>query len=93
MDDVITAWPHADDDERLWLTFNAISKVPELPDIALVPVEMDEIITSMEAGEIPMNASDIPVNGDDVMTMFDIPKSKRVGEILEIMRKAAQALS
>ena len=89
LDDLITKWNRADNDEdKRYLAFDALSKVPQLIDVVLIPIEMDHIIGKMETKEIPMFAKDIPLTGNDIMEMFNV-SGEQVGIILERIRRDA----
>ena len=75
LDNIITKWYEASESERKYLVMNAITKIPKLDDIALIPPEADDIILKMRTNQIPMAKSDVPVSGEDVMELFNIPPS------------------
>jgi len=89
LDDLTSKWPKTSDDEHLYLIMNAITKIPRLDDIVLLPPEADDIIKQMRTGNIPMTKVDVPISGEDIMKMYNIPQSKRVGLILEQTYKDA----
>ncbi len=90
LDTLITQWERTtDEEERLWIVFSAISKVPSLVNVVLLPIEVDKIVKRMQQGEIPINPKSVPLTGDDVMAIFGIPKGKKVGDILMRVRKDA----
>ena len=90
LDDLIGKWSTSTDEEdRLWFAFEAVRKAPQVADSALIPPEMDDIVLKMRTRKIPMEKNDVQANGDDVMAIKEIPKSERVGKILEKMYRDA----
>ena len=89
LDTLITDWVKVDDEEKLYLVMKAITKIPRLDDIALLPPEVDDIVKQMRMNKIPMTKDDVPISGDDIMRMYDIPPSQRVGQILDQVYKDA----
>jgi len=89
LDDIIRKWYGASKEDRLYMVMNAITKIPKLDNIALLPPEADDIIIDMRKGKIPIRKSDVPISGDDVIQLFNIPPSAKVGKILDKMYKEA----
>jgi tRNA nucleotidyltransferase/poly(A) polymerase len=89
LDNLLLKWESSSEVERKYMVMKAITKVPKIADIALTPGEMDDIILDMRLMRIPMNPSDVLIDGDEIQAIFGIPKSKKVGEVLEKTRKAA----
>jgi tRNA nucleotidyltransferase/poly(A) polymerase len=89
LDSLIKNWYNSDEVERKYLVMNAITKLPRLDDIALLPPDTDSIILKMRSKDIPMTKGDVPIDGESIMRMYDIPPGKRVGLILDQMYKDA----
>ena len=89
LSNLIDKWDSSEDLDKKYLIMKAISKIPKLDNIALLPPEADDIILDMRKGNLPMTTKDIPVTGEDVMIILNIPPSKKVGDILEIMSRDA----
>jgi len=89
LDDLIGKWSKTSEDEdKLWYTFEAIRKAPEVADSALIPPDMDDIVLKMRTMKIPMHKSDVQANGDDIMAIKGV-KGEKVGKILERMYRDA----
>jgi tRNA nucleotidyltransferase/poly(A) polymerase len=89
LDNLIGKWYGASEEDKLYMVMNAITKIPRLDNIALLPPEASDIVMEMMRNRIPMTKADVPVTGDDVMMIFNIPRSKEVGDILDKMYKDA----
>jgi len=89
LDNLLLKWEQSDEAEKRYMTMNAISKVPQLADTALMPGEMEDIILDMRLSKIPMENSDVLITGDELQEMFGLPEGQQIGEILEKVRKAA----
>jgi tRNA nucleotidyltransferase/poly(A) polymerase len=89
LDNILLKWEQLDEEEKRYLVMKTMDKTPDVAEAILIPDEMRDIVVKMRTMKIPMNSNDIPITGDDVMEIFQIPKSQKVGEILEEIRKAA----
>jgi len=89
LDGLIKNWYNSDEVERKYLVMNAITKLPRLDDIVLLPPDTDSIILKMRSKDIPMTKGDVPIDGESIMRMYDISPGKRVGLILDQMYKDA----
>lgn len=89
LDKILLEWEQLSDEEKRYLLMKTMDKTPEVADAELIPTEARKIISQMKAGKIPMTSKDVPITGDDIMEIFQIPKSQKVGDILEEVRKAA----
>jgi tRNA nucleotidyltransferase/poly(A) polymerase len=89
LDNILLNWERLDEEDKRYLTMQTMAKTPDVAEAILIPDEMRDIVVQMRMNRIPMVPSDIPVDGDDIMSIFDIPKSRQVGEILEKVRRSA----
>lgn len=89
LDNILLKWEQLDEEDKRYLVMKTMDKTPDVAEAILIPDEMRDIVVQMRTMKIPMNFKDVPVTGDDVMEIFQIPKSQKVGEILEEVRKAA----
>lgn len=89
LDTLITQWEQADNEEdKLYLVFNAMQKSPMIANAALLPPDADKIIQQMRVGTLPSSAKMIQITGDDIMAMSGL-KGKEVGYIIEKLQRDA----
>lgn len=89
LDNILLKWEQLSEEDKRYLVMKTMDKTPDVAEAILIPDEMRDIVVAMRTMKIPMNSNDVPITGDDVMEIFQIPKSQKVGEILEEVRKAA----
>ena len=89
LDKILLKWEQLDEVEKRYLVMQTMAKTPDVADAILIPDEMGEIVLKMRTKKIPMVPGDVPISGDDIQNIFNIPPGKRVGEILEEIRKDA----